>query len=143
MNASRPAESSAGEVYEVFAKKNPDDTLHHIGTVIAPDVALAQVYAFTIYQEWAWDEMIIVPRHRIGQSDGVSEYLILAQKSYEQPLELLGLLHVEGGAEVHEDQLVEQARGQFGTEDWIELIAIPQSAVIQVIPNTESLRSTP
>jgi len=65
MSANRLAESPAGEVYEVFAKNKPEDSLHHIGNVIAPDVELAQVYAFTTYQEWAWSEMIIAPRRAI------------------------------------------------------------------------------
>ena len=57
--------SPAGEVYDVFAKIRPDDPLHHVGNLIAPDVSLAQVYAFTLYQEWSWSEMIIVARRRI------------------------------------------------------------------------------
>ena len=65
MSANRLTESPAGEVYEVFAKIKPEDTLHHIGNVIAPDVELARVYAFTTYQEWAWAEMIIAPRRAI------------------------------------------------------------------------------
>jgi hypothetical protein len=65
MSADRLTESAAGEVYEVFAKIKPEDALHHIGDVIAPDVALARVYAFTTYQEWAWAEMIIAPRRAI------------------------------------------------------------------------------
>jgi hypothetical protein len=65
MSANRLADSSAGEVYEVFAKIKPEDSLHHIGNVIAPDVELARVYAFTTYQEWAWAQMIIAPRRAI------------------------------------------------------------------------------
>lgn len=65
MSANRLTESPAGEVYEVFAKIKPEDALHHIGNVIAPDAKLAQVYAFTTYQEWAWAEMIIAPRRAI------------------------------------------------------------------------------
>jgi hypothetical protein len=65
MSANWLTGSPTGEVYEVFAKIKPEDRLHHIGNVIAPDVELAQVYAFTIYQEWTWAEMIIAPRHAI------------------------------------------------------------------------------
>ncbi len=65
MSANRLTESPAGSVYEVFAKVKLEDTLHHIGNVIAPDVELARVYAFTTYQEWAWAEMIIAPRRAI------------------------------------------------------------------------------
>jgi len=65
MSAKRLTESPAGAVYEVFAKIKPVDALHHIGNVIAPDVELARVYAFTTYQEWSWAQMIVAPRHAI------------------------------------------------------------------------------
>ena len=65
MSAARPIASPAGEVYEVFARIKPEDPLHHVGNVIAPDARLAQVYAFTTYQEWAWAEMLIAPRRAI------------------------------------------------------------------------------
>lgn len=65
MSANRLTKSASGEVYEVFAKIKPEDPLHHIGNVIAPDPRLAQVYAFTTYQEWAWAEMMIAPRRAI------------------------------------------------------------------------------
>lgn len=60
-----PNETSQGEVYEVFAKFKTEEPLHHIGNVIAPDVDLAQMYAYTLYDEWSWSEMIIVPRREI------------------------------------------------------------------------------
>lgn len=65
MSANRLTKSPAGEVYEVFAKIKPEDRLHHIGNVIAPDADLARVYAFTTYQEWAWAQMLIAPRRAI------------------------------------------------------------------------------
>jgi hypothetical protein len=65
VSAKRLTESPAGEVYEVFAKIKPEDALRHIGNVIAPDVGLARVYAFTTYQEWPWAQMIIAPRRAI------------------------------------------------------------------------------
>jgi len=64
----------------------------------------------------------------------MTEYLIFARKAYQEPLELLGQLRVEGEAEADQNRLVEQARGQFGSEDLIEMIAVPQSAIAQVIP---------
>ena len=65
MSAHRLTETQAGEVYDVFAKIKPEDPLRHIGNVIAPDESLARVYAFTLYQEWAWSEMFIAPRRKI------------------------------------------------------------------------------
>jgi hypothetical protein len=64
----------------------------------------------------------------------MTEYLIFAHRSYEQPLELLGPLRVEGEAEMDHARLAAVACRQFGKEEWIEMIAIPQSAVVQVIP---------
>jgi hypothetical protein len=64
----------------------------------------------------------------------MTDYLVFARKTYPLPLELLGPLRVEGEAEPDQTRLVEQARGQFGREGWIEMIAIPQSAITQVIP---------
>jgi 1,2-phenylacetyl-CoA epoxidase PaaB subunit len=54
-----------GDVYEVFAKFQADEPLHHIGSVIATDLELARMYAYTLYNEWAWNEMIIAPRRDI------------------------------------------------------------------------------
>ena len=54
-----------GDVYEVFAKFKTDDPLHHIGNVIAVSKELASMYAYTLYDEWGWSEMIIVPRTEI------------------------------------------------------------------------------
>jgi len=64
----------------------------------------------------------------------MTDYLIFARKTYHQPLELLGTVRVEGEAEANETRLAEQAHGQFGREGWIEMIAVPQSAIAQVIP---------
>ncbi|MGH2521072.1 MAG: hypothetical protein ACRDH2_01095 [Anaerolineales bacterium] len=65
MNERRLVESRAGQVYDVFAKIKMEDPLHHVGNVIAPNANLARVYAFTLYQEWAWSEMIVVPRREV------------------------------------------------------------------------------
>ena len=61
----RPASTAAGDIYEVFAKFNVEDPLRHVGNVIAPDPQLAGMYAYTLYDEWTWSEMIIVPRRQI------------------------------------------------------------------------------
>jgi hypothetical protein len=36
-----------------------------VGNVIAPDPDLASMYAFSLYDEWTWNKMIIVPRREI------------------------------------------------------------------------------
>jgi 1,2-phenylacetyl-CoA epoxidase PaaB subunit len=53
------------EIYEVFARFKYDEPLHHVGTVTAPNPELAKSYAFNTYNEWAWIEMIIVPRGQV------------------------------------------------------------------------------
>jgi hypothetical protein len=49
-------------VWFVLARRAYEEPLRQIGTVTADDVELARVYARTIYDEFAWVEMAIVPR---------------------------------------------------------------------------------
>ena len=62
MSDPRPDKTRAGQVYEVFAKFRKEEPLHHIGNVIAPDATLAKTYAYTLYTEVTWSEMVIAPR---------------------------------------------------------------------------------
>jgi 1,2-phenylacetyl-CoA epoxidase PaaB subunit len=57
--------SEHDEIYEVYARFKYEEPLHQVGTVIAPNKDLAKSYAFNTYNEWAWIEMIIVPRKEI------------------------------------------------------------------------------
>ena len=57
----RVTETPEGQVYEVFARFR-EKRLHHIGSVIAKDDALAKMYAAKLYDEWGWREMAIVKR---------------------------------------------------------------------------------
>lgn len=52
-------------VWCVYARRKYDEPLHEIGNVMADDVALAKVYARSIYDEFAWIEMVLVPRETI------------------------------------------------------------------------------
>ncbi len=52
-------------IYEVFARFKYEEPLHHVGSVTAPSEELAKVYAFNTYNEWAWIEMIVVPRDAV------------------------------------------------------------------------------
>lgn len=61
-----------------------------------------------------------------------SGYLIFARKEYPQPLECLGTLTVENDSAAR-DELSRIARESFG-EGWIEMVAIPETAAIRVIP---------
>jgi 1,2-phenylacetyl-CoA epoxidase PaaB subunit len=60
-----PSETPEGVIYEVFAKVRSEEPLHHIGNVVAVDPDLASMYAYALYDEWSWAEMIIVPRREI------------------------------------------------------------------------------
>lgn len=59
------SEPNQDRIYEVFARFRYDEPLHHVGNVTAPDEELAKVYAFNTYNEWAWIEMIAVPRDSV------------------------------------------------------------------------------
>lgn len=52
----------ADRVWVVLARRAYDEPLRQVGTIEADDVALANVYARSIYDEFAWIEMVVVPR---------------------------------------------------------------------------------
>ena len=54
-----------GDVYDVFARTRDEPELHQIGDVIAPSANLARAYAFQMYQESPWVEMIVARRSDI------------------------------------------------------------------------------
>ena len=49
-------------VWQVYARRKYEEPLHEIGNVMADDVELAKVYARSIYDEFSWVEMVIIPR---------------------------------------------------------------------------------
>ncbi len=55
----------SSKIYEVFARKNHEEALVHVGSVNAPDDELARVYAWTAYDEEKWVEMCVVPRQQV------------------------------------------------------------------------------
>ena len=52
-------------VWQVYARRKYEEPLHEIGNVMADDVELAKVYARSIYDEFGWVEMVIIPRESI------------------------------------------------------------------------------
>jgi hypothetical protein len=52
-------------VWHVYARRKYEEPLHEIGNVMADDVELAKVYARSIYDEFPWIEMVLVPRDSI------------------------------------------------------------------------------
>jgi hypothetical protein len=50
------------EIYEVFARVKVEEPLRHCGNVMATDVEGAKVYAYKMYDEFPWTEMVVIPR---------------------------------------------------------------------------------
>jgi len=63
----RPRREKLNEshVWQVYARRKYEEPLHEIGNVMADDVELARVYARSIYDEFSWVEMVLVPRESI------------------------------------------------------------------------------
>jgi 1,2-phenylacetyl-CoA epoxidase PaaB subunit len=49
----------------VFARQDVDVPIRHIGRVDAATLDDAVVFARTLYEEWKWRDMFIVPRASI------------------------------------------------------------------------------
>ncbi len=49
-------------IWEVFARRDREDRLEHVGAVTAPGPELARVYAWQTYDEATWFEMVVAPR---------------------------------------------------------------------------------
>jgi hypothetical protein len=52
-------------VWLVLARHSYEEPLRQVGTVEADDFDLARVYAQSIYDEFAWIEMAVVPRDAV------------------------------------------------------------------------------
>ena len=55
----------AEEFYEVFARRDSNDALQHVGSVKAPNVDIASTRAWCVYDQHVWREMCIVPMSSI------------------------------------------------------------------------------
>jgi hypothetical protein len=55
----------ADRVWLVLARRTYTEPLCQVGTVEADDIELARVYAQSIYDEFAWIEMALVPRETV------------------------------------------------------------------------------
>ena len=72
--------SAPEQVFEVFARIAPGEPMSHIGTLNAPGIELARVYAWRIYDEEDWSEMWVAPRDAI----------VSAHPDHEGPLSIPG-----------------------------------------------------
>jgi 1,2-phenylacetyl-CoA epoxidase PaaB subunit len=59
------APSSPPRVWLVLARKAYEEPLRQVGSVEADDAELASVFARSIYDEFAWIEMAVVPRDAV------------------------------------------------------------------------------
>ena len=57
--------STESHVWQVYARRKYDEPLYEVGNVMADDVELAKVYARSIFDEFSWIEMVIIPRETI------------------------------------------------------------------------------
>ena len=55
------------EAWEVFARQDARIPMRHIGGVDAGNVDDATVFAYTLYEEWKWADMFIVPQRSVAQ----------------------------------------------------------------------------
>ena len=62
---SRREALNESRVWQVFARRKYEEPLYEIGNVMADDPELARVYARSIYDEFTWIEMVLVPRDSI------------------------------------------------------------------------------
>ena len=63
--SSRRETLNESHVWQVYARRRYDEPLYEVGNVMADDVELAKVYARSIYDEFSWIEMVLVPRATI------------------------------------------------------------------------------
>jgi 1,2-phenylacetyl-CoA epoxidase PaaB subunit len=59
--------TSGAEPWEVFARQDARIPIRHVGRVDAANLDDAVVFASTLYEEWKWADMFIVPRRAIDR----------------------------------------------------------------------------
>jgi 1,2-phenylacetyl-CoA epoxidase PaaB subunit len=59
--------NAAAEQWEVFARQDEKIPIRHVGRVDASNLDDAVVFASTLYEEWKWTDMFIVPHREIHQ----------------------------------------------------------------------------
>ena len=53
-------------IWEVFARQDDTVPIRHVGRVDATTRDDAVVFAKTLYEEWKWADMFIVPREEVA-----------------------------------------------------------------------------
>lgn len=55
------------EPWDVFARQDAKHPIRHIGRIDATNLDDAMVFATTLYEEWKWSDMFVVPQREIEQ----------------------------------------------------------------------------
>lgn len=133
LRESNPDQPS-GAVWDVFAKTRKEPVLHHIGDVLAPSPGLAKAYAYQMYQESSWQDMVAVARESIhtlvedseptgAASPGSGPWEVYGRRRGEDALTFLG--RHDGGLgsalESHGNGWLEAAA--FRSEDAVTVLA--------------------
>lgn len=58
--------SAQPDIWEVFARQDDTVPIRHVGRVDATTRDDAVVFAKTLYEEWKWADMFIVPREEVA-----------------------------------------------------------------------------
>ncbi len=84
------------------------------------------------------DDRRAAARDDPGDRGGLMGYLVFARQEYQRPLEWIGRLQDDGVAGDQGDLAAElvqqQALERFGDDEWIEMVAVPERALVTVIP---------
>jgi hypothetical protein len=62
------------------------------------------------------------------------DYLIFARREFQRPLEWIGRLQGEGQGDGAVESVQRHALERFGEAKWIEMVAVPERALVRVIP---------
>ena len=125
----------SGAVWDIFARTRKEPALHHIGDVLAPSSGLAKAYAYQMYQESVWHDMLAVARADIvtlvndreptgAAATGEGPWEIYGRRRGEEALTRLGAKARLAGAAA--------AYGQ----GWLEMAAFPAAKAARVLWKT-------
>lgn len=62
--------------FEIFGRRNSQDTLHHLGYITAPNEEYARSHAMMTYDEYRWIEFVMVKREHVIPISGDASYKV-------------------------------------------------------------------
>ena len=134
-------EKPSGAVWDVFAKTRKDKALHHIGDVLAPSPGLAKAYAYQMYQESTWQDMVAVARESIvtlvedgeptgARSGDAGQWEVYGRRRGEEALSFIG---------VHEGALA-TVLASHGA-GWLEVAAFQGQDAVTVLAKGQGAKN--